>query len=188
MDEKRILVFDLELSCWLGKPPEGMRSDIIEIGFCILDMSTTGITDRNSLIIKPANSNISDFCAGLTGISQKMVDRDGIPLKEACDILRGYAERTNLSAAWGKVDSKALKKDCLHYEVEYPLKSKHSNAQHTFKTKLGRKDETSVKKALVHLGRKFDGRQHRAVDDAYNTALILSDILCGALDKHHGSA
>lgn len=183
---ERILVFDLELSCWLGRPPEGMRSDIIEIGFCVLDMNTTGITDRNSLIIKPANSNISKFCAGLTGITQEMVDQDGITLKEACAILSGHAKHTSLSAAWGKFDPRSLKKDCHHYGVEYPLTSDHSNAQKTFRTKLGRKDETSVRKALAHLGRQFDGRQHRAVDDAYNTAVILSDILCGALEQPHG--
>lgn len=185
MDEK-ILVFDLECACWMGSPPGGMRADIIEIGLCVLDMSITGVTERKSIMIKPANAVIGAFCTELTGITQEMVDSDGVSFKEAIAIMKEHMQGTTSSAAWGKFDARALRMDCAHYGVEYPL-IKHSNAQGVFKNKMGLKQETSVVKALEHFGKAFDGRQHRAMDDAYNTAIILSEILCGALEKRHGS-
>lgn len=182
---ERILVFDLECACWLGRPPHGLRADIIEIGLCVLDMSTTGITDRKSILIKPANAVISSFCTELTGITQEMLDGDGVTFKEAMAMMKESIGTVTSSASWGKFDAYALRSDCVYYGVEFPL-SKHLNAQKTFKSKLKHKNETSVAGALAHFGRTFDGRQHRAGDDAYNTALILSEILCGALDRCHG--
>jgi len=187
MDERRILVFDLVCSCWLGRPPEGMRQEVIEVGFCILDMSTTGITDKKSIIIKPENSVISTFCEELTGISQSTVDKEGISFKEACRMMMDeYATHTFESVSWGKSDVHFLKEDCSFYGVPYPLGNKHSNAQKTFRKKLKMKNEMSVKGALAYLGKEFQGTQHRASDDAYNTAMILADVLCGALDRAHG--
>lgn len=182
---EKILVFDLECACWMGPPPNGMRADIIEIGLCVLDMSITGVTERQSIMIKPANAIISDFCKELTGITQEMVDSDGVSFKEAIAIMKEHMCGTTSSAAWGKFDARAMRVDCVHYGVEYPL-TKHFNAQGIFKTKMGLKQDTSVVNALEHFGKAFDGRQHRAMDDAFNTALILSEILCGALEKRHG--
>jgi hypothetical protein len=38
------LYIDLELSCWAGAPPRGMRQEIIEIGVVELDLATLEIT------------------------------------------------------------------------------------------------------------------------------------------------
>ena len=36
----RILVVDVEATCWEGDPPPGQTSEIIEIGLCVLDVPT----------------------------------------------------------------------------------------------------------------------------------------------------
>ena len=36
----KIIVIDLEATCWEGDPPPGQESEIIEIGLCILDVAT----------------------------------------------------------------------------------------------------------------------------------------------------
>ena len=36
----RILVVDVEATCWEGNPPPGQTSEIIEIGLCVLDVPT----------------------------------------------------------------------------------------------------------------------------------------------------
>ena len=36
----RILVVDIEATCWEGNPPPGQTSEIIEIGLCVLDVPT----------------------------------------------------------------------------------------------------------------------------------------------------
>ena len=58
----KIVVVDLEATCWEGKPPENMESDIIEIGVCLLDVHTGEITDNRGIIVIPERSTISDFC------------------------------------------------------------------------------------------------------------------------------
>lgn len=35
-----IVVVDIEATCWEGKVPEGMSSDIIEVGVCLLDVNS----------------------------------------------------------------------------------------------------------------------------------------------------
>ena len=36
----RILVVDVEATCWEGDPPPGQISEILEIGLCVLDVAT----------------------------------------------------------------------------------------------------------------------------------------------------
>ena len=35
-----IVLVDIEATCWEGKVPEGMSSDIIEVGVCLLDVNS----------------------------------------------------------------------------------------------------------------------------------------------------
>lgn len=189
MDENKILVFDLECTCWLGHPPAGMRQEIIEIGCCLFDRVSGEITQRRSLIIRPSSSTISEFCTELTSITQKMVDENGVDLREACDILvNEYNSRNVMSSAWGRFDSKHLKKDCRLSGIAYPLSGKHMNLQRRFSTHAGSKNEMSVANALKYIDKRFDGMQHRAVDDAYNTAVLLSYIMStepARVNGHH---
>ena len=52
----QILVIDLEATCWLGDPPEGQESDIIEIGLCTLDVATGQRLDKASIVVRPERS------------------------------------------------------------------------------------------------------------------------------------
>ena len=49
----RIIVVDIEATCWQGDPPAGQASDIIEIGVCTLHVATRDRTDRRSLLVRP---------------------------------------------------------------------------------------------------------------------------------------
>lgn len=178
MDENKIFVFDLECTCWRGRPPLGMRQEIIEIGCCLFDRKTGEITQRRSLIIRPSSSTISDFCTELTSITQSLIDKEGMDFREACNILTDeYSSNNVASSAWGRFDSKQLKSDCRMAGISYPLSDKHINLQRRFSTHSGLKNEMSVANALKYIGKQFDGVQHRAVDDAYNTAVLLSHIM-----------
>lgn len=178
MDDSKIFVFDLECTCWKGRPPLGMRQEIIEIGCCLFDKKTREITQRRSLIIRPSSSTVSDFCTKLTSITQSLIDKEGIDLREACDILvREYASNNVASSAWGRFDFKQLKNDCKAANINCPLSRKHINLQRRFSAHSGLKNEMSVINALRHIDKQFDGVQHRAVDDAYNTAVLLSHVM-----------
>jgi len=63
----KIIVVDVESTCWKGKPSEGQINEIIEVGL--------GIINKQSYIVKPKLSIISNFCTELTSITQEMVDK-----------------------------------------------------------------------------------------------------------------
>lgn len=188
MADSKILVFDLECTCWMGHPPEGMRQEIIEIGCCLLDVNTWAISQRRSIIVRPSSSTISEFCTRFTSLTQEVVDK-GVSLRDACDILvEEYGSTSAMSSAWGRFDAKQLNKDCRHSNLPSPLSGRHINAQRRFAAHSGIKQEMSVTNALNHINKQFDGMKHRAVDDAYNTAVLLSHIMSTepvSINGHH---
>lgn len=187
MDDSKILVFDLECTCWKGRPPAGMRQEIIEIGCCLFDKTADRILDRRSIIVRPSCSIISGFCTELTTITQDMVDREGVDLHEACDMLvKEYNSKNVMSAAWGRFDSKHLKLACKSDGIPFPLSGKHMNLQRRFLGISKTKQEMSVGNALRFIGKEFDGVKHRAVNDAYNTAVLLSHIMSTATVSANG--
>ncbi len=60
----KIVIIDIEATCWEGKPPEGMESDIIEVGACLLDVNTGEISESKGILVKPERSVISLFAPG----------------------------------------------------------------------------------------------------------------------------
>lgn len=83
----QIIVVDIEATCWEGKVPSGMESDIIEIGICLLDIQCGAITANQAIMVKPERSEISTFCTALTTITSDML-KDAISFKEACALLK----------------------------------------------------------------------------------------------------
>lgn len=62
----RILVIDLEATCWEGRQPKDQVSEIIEIGICVLDTQDGSISKNKGILIKPEKSSVSPFCTQLT--------------------------------------------------------------------------------------------------------------------------
>ena len=83
----RIIVIDIESTCWQDKPPIGQESEIIEIGICTVDVASGKRLEKESILVKPEKSQVSEFCTQLTTLTQAQVER-GISLKEACTILK----------------------------------------------------------------------------------------------------
>lgn len=178
----KIIVIDLEATAWQNEdgtktPPEGMRSDIIEIGACYLDLQTYQISQKTSYLIKPANSTLSSFITELTGITQEDV-KCGIPFSDACNKLaKEFATKNRIWASWGDYDRKKLQEDCAFYNVQYPFGPRHLNLKTLFSVLNGLTKEKGVGAALAYCDMSFVGNQHRGHDDAYNTARILAKML-----------
>ena len=58
----RIVVVDVEATCWAADPPPDQTSEIIEIGVCILDVANGERLDRKSILVRPTQSSVSAFC------------------------------------------------------------------------------------------------------------------------------
>lgn len=174
----KIVVVDIEATCWERKAPDNMESDIIEIGICLLDVHSGEISDNRGILVQPERSVISPFCTELTTITPEMIEEDGIPFKDALKILRNeYACQSRAWASYGAYDLKQFQRQCSALERGYPFGPSHINVKtlYALKQKLGH--ETGMAGALDQLEIPLEGTHHRGVDDAKNIAKILWWIL-----------
>lgn len=175
---RKINIIDVESTCWEGvKPPEGQVSEIIEIGICVLDRETWTIEDKRSIMVKPIQSEVSDFCTELTTITPEMVE-EGISFEEACAILKSeYESRQRLWASWGDYDRRMFERESKRKGVMYPFGNSHLNAKIMFGLLQGYYKAPGMQKALDRLDFEAIGTHHRGHDDAFNIARILRDLL-----------
>lgn len=174
----KIVVVDIEATCWEGKIPEGMESDIIEIGICLLDTHTGEITNNEGIIVTPERSVVSFFCTELTTITPELIEQEGIPFKEALRVLKeDYLTQSRAWASYGAYDLKQFQRQCAALGRGYPFGPSHINVKTLFalKQKLGH--EQGMAGALHTLNIPLEGTHHRGKDDARNIAKILWEVL-----------
>lgn len=174
----KILVVDLEATCWEKDPPEGQKKEIIEIGMCDLDIKNKKIENKQSIIVKPMFSTISEYCTKLTTITQEQVDA-GIQFKDACDIVykRRSESGVRVWSSYGDYDRIQFEGECDLKGVKYPLTSKHINVKTLFALAYNIPKEVGLAGALNILKMPLDGTHHRGDDDAWNIAKILLHII-----------
>jgi len=173
----KIIVVDLEATCWKGDPPAGELSEIIEIGLCILDVATGQRDFGRALLVKPRHSQLSEYCQNLTTITPEMLE-NGLDLREACAILReDYHSETRTWASYGDYDRVMLAAQCEAWDIPYPFGRSHINVKNLFALHMGLQREVDLQKATEMLGLPFEGALHRGIDDAWNIAAVLNDVL-----------
>ncbi len=176
----RILVIDLESTCWEGLPPKGQQHEIIEIGLCVLDVATCQRLDNPSLIVQPTRSTVSEYCTRLTTLTQEDVEA-GMSLVEACQLLRDkYRSRQRVWASYGDYDRWMFESSCRTFGVEYPFGSRHLNVKSLFAMVHALPREVSLAQAMEMMGWPLEGTLHRGGDDAWNIARILGHFLLTA--------
>jgi inhibitor of KinA sporulation pathway (predicted exonuclease) len=177
----KVLVIDVESTCWLGHPPEGMRNEVIEIGYAVVDTTIPDIIEGGSLYIKPANSVVSDFCTELTGITPQLLDKLGRPLAEVRrDLLKWQGMAW---CSWGEYDQRILKENFKYAGLHYPLSPRHFNLKVVYSALRGVPKEMGCRNAVEHAGLTWVGDEHKGSDDAWNTAAVLKDIISAYSSK-----
>jgi inhibitor of KinA sporulation pathway (predicted exonuclease) len=173
----RILVIDLESTCWEGPPPRGQISEIIEIGLCVVDTERLDRLEKRAIMVRPQASEVSEFCTRLTTITPEMA-AGGITLAESLDLLRDeYRSEDRLFASWGDYDRNQFHRNCDHFRLKYPFGPTHLNVKSLFAVAHALPRETGIDAACMLMGRSLEGTHHRGVDDAWNIAAILCDLL-----------
>ncbi len=174
MKQNKIIVIDLEATCWRGNIPQGQTSEIIEIGICVLDTATGEISQNQGILVQTERSKVSPFCTELTTITQEMLDEKGMLLRDALIKLREeYNPKEYTWASYGFYDLKMIKSQCRIKGLEYPMSHDHINVKELFTEVRGVSKRVGMKKALSILNFNLDGTHHRGVDDAKNIAKIL---------------
>jgi inhibitor of KinA sporulation pathway (predicted exonuclease) len=168
-----VLVVDLEATCWLGHPPDGQRSEVIEIGVAALDLATLEIVQHGTRLIRPTDSEISPFCTELTHITPQMVEAEGVTYAEACQWLKDtYQTDRRLWVSWGSDDLKMMQRECDARQVQMPFSPYHQNLKRIYAKATKTKHGLGLVRTLESIGLTFEGTAHRGRDDAYNTARI----------------
>lgn len=172
-----VLVIDVEATCWDHPAPEGMKSEIIEIGISAIDYKTKEIRLKDTIIVKPEYSTVSKFCNELTTLTDEYLEEHGVSFAEACKRLeKEFKSRDRVWMSWGEYDRKQFERDCKEKGIRYPFGRTHINAKPLFSFAYGIGTDLGVNQALEHLGMTFDGTPHRGDDDAYNISRILQKV------------
>ncbi|XP_027709531.1 3'-5' exoribonuclease 1 [Vombatus ursinus] len=176
-----ICVIDFEATCEEGNPPE-FTHEIIEFPIVLLNAHTLEIEDTFQQYVRPEiNTQLSDFCISLTGITQEMVDRaDTFPqvLRNVVDWMRlkelgtKYKYCILTDGSWDM--SKFLNIQCQISRLRYPsFAKKWINIRKSYGNfyKVPR-NHTKLTVMLEKLGMSYDGRPHSGLDDSKNIARI----------------
>lgn len=169
---KYMNIVDVESTCW-DDPIEDRKntSEIIEIGIVQIDMGTFEINKCESIIIKPSESTVSEFCTTLTGWTQEKVDVNGIGFEDALELLINNYDSKNLPwGSYGEYDKNMFIRQCNRRGLSYPFSDEHTNIK-----ELLRKKNYKIKglqSALREFGLTFVGRHHNGLDDAINISSV----------------
>ncbi|XP_074084330.1 3'-5' exoribonuclease 1 [Macrotis lagotis] len=176
-----ICVIDFEATCEEGNPPE-FTHEIIEFPIVLLNTHTLEIEDTFQQYVRPEiNTQLSDFCINLTGITQDMVDHaETFPqvLRNVVDWMRlkelgtKYKYSILTDGSWDM--SKFLNIQCQISRLRYPsFAKKWINIRKSYGNfyKVPR-NQTKLTIMLEKLGMSYDGRPHSGLDDSKNIARI----------------
>jgi len=153
----RILVIDLESTCWEGPPPPGQVSEIIEVGVCTVDVASLERVEKRSLLVKPVQSEVSEFCTRLTTLTADHLKEAG-SLADATRILKKeFFSQERLWASWGDYDRRQFERVCKERGVGYPFGISHLNVKTLFAVAIGSGRELGLDEAYAAPG-TFPGR------------------------------
>lgn len=176
------VVIDFEATCDKEKLRE--PQEIIEFPSVIVDGMTGNIINAFQIYVRPTcNRQLTDFCKELTGIQQNQVD-NGVSLSEA--ILRHDEwlenlgiKKTNFAVVtWSNWDCGVmLESECRYKKITKPSYfNRWINLRVPFHQVFGRA-KCTLKHAIEIAGLNWTGRAHCGLDDATNTARLLSLLL-----------
>lgn len=181
----QVLIIDVEATCWEHTPPPDQVSEIIEVGLCMLDVTTWQPHSKRRILVRPESSTVSHFCTQLTGLTQEQVDR-GISFAEACSLLKAeYASHERVWASYGEADRLRFERQCQSRQVAYPFAPRHINIKALLALWYGLPKEVGMAAALKIAGLPLEGTHHHGDDDAWNIATLFAGIMKRGIDVRH---
>ena len=167
------IIYDLEATCWRGRPPKGVQ-EIIEIGACKINRYGE-VLDTFSEFIRPSvNTVLSSFCKQLTSIQQSDVDgakHFPIVVEQFKDWIGAYDEEY-IFCSWGAYDKQFLINDCRLHNLDEDWLTEFIDLKEAYHDLKNTLKHRGLKKVVHNEGFEFTGIQHRAISDAENLSKI----------------
>ncbi|KQB54010.1 exonuclease [Pseudomonas endophytica] len=174
------LVIDLEATTDDGGwPLEEM--EVIEIGASIVTRAGREIDHFQRFIRPQRRPLLTAFCRQLTHITQANIDHAS-PTKHVWGQferwLGQHLPKLEGWASWGDYDRKQLEQEWQQKQLNSALEHlPHTNLKQLFANARQLKHPLGLNSALQLAGMQFSGQQHRALEDARNTARLLPLVL-----------
>jgi inhibitor of KinA sporulation pathway (predicted exonuclease) len=166
-------VIDVELTCYPdGVFPPGETQEIIEIGVCEIDLQELKIVGSRSYPVVPTMSSVSPFCTELTGWTYAKLKKQGFSFEKACSILAARGALNRLVVTDSDNELSCISRQCELMSVANPFGSSLQNVATLFSILTRQTRNLSLEEMLAHVGLEFEGRPHRAADDATNIARL----------------
>lgn len=159
-----LVIFDIEATCDPKLPKH--KREIIEIG--AVKILNGEIIGTFQCFVKPRKNNIlTDYCKTLTHIEQSNIDN----AKSPKDALTDFFEWANDSvlASWGEFDNDIVNRELHKTKLEKQFNFSFVNMKRVYLAIFKLPTKYSLIDCLRREHIKFDGDQHRAYNDAYNT-------------------
>ena len=170
------LIIDLEATTEEGGwPLEDM--EIIEIGASLVSATGHEVAHFQRFVRPLRRPCLTPFCTELTHISQTQID-SAQPLRLVWPQFESWLEphRARLVGwgSWGDYDRRQLLQEWQQQGLDSSLSGiAHHNLKQLFADKRQLKRAVGLNGALQLAGLQFHGQQHRALEDARNTARLL---------------
>ncbi|KAL5708440.1 hypothetical protein ACHQM5_019234 [Ranunculus cassubicifolius] len=181
-DFQYFVVIDFEATCDKENNPN--PQEIIEFPSVLVNSMTGQLEASFQTYVRPAyHQNLTDFCKELTGIQQIQVDR-GVPLSEALLMHDKWLEEKGIKhtkfavVTWSNWDCRVmLENECRFKKIRKPpYFNKWINLKVPFQEVFGGV-RCNLKDAVQLAGLAWEGRAHCGLDDARNTARLLSYLM-----------
>ena len=170
------LVIDLEATTEDGGWPVA-EMEIIEIGASLVTRDGHEVEHFQRFVRPTRRPHLTHFCRQLTQISQADVDA-AAPLSVVWAQFERWLQSHQAQlagwASWGDYDRRQLLQEWHDYKVRSILQElPHINLKQRFAKARHLQRPTGLNGALYLAGMHFCGQQHRALEDARNTARLL---------------
>lgn len=179
LNSKEILFVDTEATCWGDKTRQEQQRDreIIEIGIAKVDVTLNKIVDKEYYVIKNIHSEVSDYCVNLTGITQELIDKEGVTLGKAMkEIKQRFGSKNKTWLTWGSFDYNFVKGQCEKQNAEFVFTDNIINLADLYAMFAGISRSRNMLKAMNKLNIQMEGERHRALPDAIATARIFLEM------------
>ncbi|CAM8966747.1 unnamed protein product [Rhodiola kirilowii] len=173
------VVIDFEATCDKDQIPH--PQEIIEFPSVIVNGMTGQLEAHFQTYVRPTcNKHLTDFCKDLTGIQQTQVDK-GVTLSEALSMHDEWLQQLGIKnskfavVTWSNWDCRImLESECQFKKILKPTYfNQWINLRVPFRQIFGNV-RCNLKEAVEMAGLVWQGRAHCGLDDAKNTARLLT--------------
>jgi inhibitor of KinA sporulation pathway (predicted exonuclease) len=184
---QKIIIFDLEFTAWEGSLKRGWSKpdehrEIVQIGAVLFDTERLKELDHFMMYVKPEkNPILSDYFINLTGITQKIVNRDSVSFSEALKKFKEWSLDYPLYS-WGGTpgngaDERWFKENCELLNISFPFTGdKFYDIRHLFKNEGIPVEKYESGTIIKAFGKESKNRAHDGLNDARTIAYALCEL------------